>query len=445
MPRYELTIAASYLAGTWGAFEGVRELVQNAKDAETEFHAPMTITHYANGNGQLRINNEGTTLKKEALLMGNTSKSGRSDLIGQWGEGLKVGILALLRDGYEVKIRTGSEVWIPTVEFSDKFEAEVLVFQVHTGRKAQDRVRVEVSPFSQEDWELWKPKFLFLDNGKGKPEDYIETNLGTLLLDPSKKGHVFVKGIATEHVPDLSFGYDLPFVDLDRDRRMVHRWDLEYHTAQIWSLALSQRPDLLDPAFQILMDNTTAEAFGFSRYLGDSAQEKMAEKFTGVFGEKALPVDSIGSSAKLEHLGVLGVVVPRTMREVLDKVFGSTEQNLDRLKKESRKLYSWQELSAEEKSNVMRAVKLVSEEEPRLTLDLLQITDFGDENLEGTYASEDGEVVISLSKKILSHRGDTLRVTLHEAAHMAGGDGEHSHVRRLETMWSNILERLLAN
>jgi hypothetical protein len=40
--KTELTIKTDYLPN-WGAFEGVRELLQNGKDAETEFHAKLEV------------------------------------------------------------------------------------------------------------------------------------------------------------------------------------------------------------------------------------------------------------------------------------------------------------------------------------------------------------------------------------------------------------------
>lgn len=440
MPRYELTIDANYLAGSWGAYQGVRELVQNARDAEVEFNAKMTITHYDKGDGQLRINNDGVTLGKEALLMGHTSKATRQDLIGKWGEGLKVGILALLRDNYTLKIRTGDEVWVPVIEHSEKFNADVLVFQVTTGHKYQNRVRIEISPFSREDWQEWRTKFLFLD--KEDSNEKITCYQGSLLLNPAHKGMVFVKGIAAEQIQDLAYGYDLTCVELDRDRRMVDRWYLKYYTAQIWETALKTRPDLLDPFFAV-MQSGSEEANGLAENLGEKGRALVAEKFTQVYGAKALPVNSVGDSARLEHHGKLGVIVPVPMKTLLEKVFGETKNAIEDLERKAQKQYGWHELSKEEKANLQRAVDLVAIEEPRLSLDLIQVTDFVDEGTRGMYEVVDGKVIISLAKKILTSPKLTLSVTIHEAAHMAGKDGDHSHIGRLEEIWGNIVQNLL--
>jgi hypothetical protein len=106
----------------------------------------------------LIITNEGATLPREAMLFGHTTKIGQGNLIGKFGEGLKLGMLALVRAGHEVKIRSGSEVWLPKIERSEKFNADVLVIYIETGRQPKDRVQIEVSNVTKEDWALMRPR-----------------------------------------------------------------------------------------------------------------------------------------------------------------------------------------------------------------------------------------------------------------------------------------------
>lgn len=104
MAKIELSITTTYCPD-WSSWEGIRELIQNARDAEVQHGATMSVVHRPDTR-TLVITNEGVTLSREALLFGNTSKVGRSDMIGHFGEGMKVGILALLRVGGGVVIRT---------------------------------------------------------------------------------------------------------------------------------------------------------------------------------------------------------------------------------------------------------------------------------------------------------------------------------------------------
>jgi hypothetical protein len=191
--KLELTIKADYLP-EWKIWEGVRELVQNAIDAQTEHGATMTIRH-RDGN-VLVIENEGVVLPHEALLLGHTTKTDRSDMRGKFGEGLKLGVLALVREGLKIKIRSGDEVWVPSIMRSDKFDAKVLCFQIATGRKAEQRVQVEVHGINAEAW-----LFLFLGDGRRKPTR-VKTSFGSLLLDPESKGMLYCKGIHVQNDHD---------------------------------------------------------------------------------------------------------------------------------------------------------------------------------------------------------------------------------------------------
>lgn len=136
--KIELSIKTDYLP-KWGVFEGIRELIQNGRDAEIEFNAPLTVRHHDN---TLVIETTGKTLPHEALLFGFTTKTDKGELIGKFGEGLKLGVLALVRAGYETKIRSGSEIWTPRIERSERFDADVLVFHIEKGRKEKDRIQV---------------------------------------------------------------------------------------------------------------------------------------------------------------------------------------------------------------------------------------------------------------------------------------------------------------
>src|SRR4051812_6923729 len=96
----------------WGAREGIRELLQNGIDAETEFSAPLSV-RYRTDTSTLVIENKGAVIPLKALLTGYSTKRDKPNLRGKYGEGLPQGVLTLIRAGHSVKIRTGSEVWVP--------------------------------------------------------------------------------------------------------------------------------------------------------------------------------------------------------------------------------------------------------------------------------------------------------------------------------------------
>jgi len=442
--KFPLSIKTDYLP-SWGVYEGLRELIQNGKDAETEFSATFEVRHRKDTD-TLVIDNEGCTIPHEALLFGHTSKTGRADMIGKFGEGLKLGVLALVRAGYPVKIRSGSEVWTPTIERSDKFNADVLVFDIDKGRADRDRVQIEIGKITAEDWAGMRHCFLFLMPSK---DDRIETAYGSLLLGPKFAGRLYVKGIFVENDPKLKFGYDLAgdSVGLDRDRKMIARWDLEWRTREIWASALRTRKDIIGRFFTMLeeqsqdingLDDTHA------RDLPKEVLDHAREKFLSRHGKDAVPVANLADSQEVENLGRVGVVVPKPLKAVLQSLMGTTEQLKEDLKNEATRVYSWGELSDEERGSLGQAIMLVGNV-TTISLDEIDIVDFRSAGKKGMFKrGENGEKDrIQLAKNRLGDRRETLATLVHEVSHKAGDDGWTSHVAQMETIWSGIVQALL--
>jgi hypothetical protein len=437
--KIELTIKTSYLP-EWGAYEGIRELIQNGKDAETEFGAGFEV-RYRRDTSTLVIENEGAVIPHEALLFGHTTKSGNAGLIGKFGEGLKLGMLALVRAGHDVKIRSGSEVWVPKIERSDRFDAEVLTVHIEGGREPKNRVQVEIGGIAPEEWEEFHSHFLFLSR-LGK-DQAIKTHSGTLLLGEQFKQKVYVKGIYVQRSNDFSFGYDLTTASVDRDRKMVDSFDLNFATAEIWRLAMATRPDLIDSYISLLVGDA-ADVRGVNEFnaarLPEEVKAKVAQQFTERHGESALPVPSLLESQDVEHLGKKGVIVPKPLRAVLEEKFGNVFDNKRKLAQETVRLYGWHEMDDVEKANLERAMFLVNGVTPVTLIDI-DVADFRDPKVSGLFSPATGR--IQLAKKILHDRDLTLRFLVHETAHKLGGrDGEHDHVVNIEKLWTGIVARL---
>lgn len=433
--KLELTIKTDYLP-TWGVWEGIRELVQNGRDAETEFQAPLKVTH----QGQtLRIENEGCTLPHEALLLGHTSKSDRGDMIGKFGEGLKLGILALVRAGRPVKIRSGAEVWTPTIMKSDKFNANVLAFDIQNGREPKSRVRVEIGGVTEVEWEEMRNKFLFL--AKTRKNDVVDTDDGSLLMGEAHVGKVFVKGIFVQTSPKLLYGYNFDNVTVDRDRKMINSWDVEYSTQRIWRGALSRRPDLFRE-FMTLIEQGKDDVKGLDTYaagwMPESAIEKAQERFLKQFGDDAFPVANINESSDVEHLGKRGVVVSDQMRALLTKTMGDLAGLKVKLAAEAIKVYSYGDLTDAERQNLDSARKLLLDAGVADEV-VLDIVDFRSDGLQGLYR---GDQPIQLARKLLVDSNETLATMIHEVSHAHGGDGDKGHVAAIEHNWTRVVTYL---
>lgn len=435
--KLELTINVEYLP-EWKAYEGLRELLQNGKDAETEHNARLTV-RYRKDVGVLVIENEGVTLPHESLLFGTTTKAERNDTIGKFGEGLKLGMLALVRAGHPVKIRSGSEVWVPSIQRSEKFQADVLVVDIQAGRKEDCRVQVEVAGVSEESWNAIRERFLFLP-GVLKAKDHISTTRGDLLLNERYQGCIFVKGIFVQKAK-TRYGYNFTSaVTVDRDRKMVSTYDLQWHTSALWREAMATRPDLVG-SFLALLDEQSEDVSGIESYtagqFSEAVRQEVVNSFRQRHGADAVPVSSLSESAEIAHLGKSGIITPKAAKALLESVLGSLDTVKVELAKEEQRVYGWHELTEEERANLTRAIGLVDKVES-VSLDQVNVVDYRDPKLEGMFKAG----AISVARRILTDRSETLTVLVHEVAHRDGNDGEVSHVRNLERIWAGIVTNL---
>ena len=433
MSRIELSITTDYVK-SWDAWTGIREWVQNARDAEIQFNAPMKIDWY---NDTLRIENADVTLPRESLLLGYTSKGDRADLAGFWGEGYKIGTLALVRAGHPVKIRSGSEVWTPSIERSERYAADVLVFNIEGGRKDEKRVRVEIGKVSKEEWESIKTLFLFLDK-KPNP-NIISTKSGDLLLGEEHRGKIFVKGIFVQNTR-LNHGYNFKDAKLDRDRKMVEHWEQTYRTAAIWKEAAAKRPDLIDAFFAMLEANKEdVQHIGDTSYL--ELDQALAQAFADRFKERngeAIPVSTLAETQEVEHLGARGVIVSKSLGAVLRLAIGGLDEIKDKLRKSVKRRLNWHELTTDQKESLQWAVATLSAARDAEIMNLVDVVEFADAKLLGQY--DDGRLLLSVA--IVDDPEETLATLIHEYAHKEGGDGEAAHVAAIERLWTDVVRYL---
>lgn len=428
----ELTIKTDYLPG-WGTYEGVRELVQNGKDAETELDAPFTVQHHGN---TLCLSNTGARMPREALLMGHTTKRGNNELIGKFGEGLKLGVLALVRAGHTVVIENGDEIWKPVLRRSQIFDSPVLAFSITRKRTPADGVRVRVGGIWKDQWTEFKSRFLFLAGVKGGD---------TLLTEPEYAGKLFVKGIYVCSKPDWKFGYNFQNAAVDRDRNMVNEFDSIWYASYIWANKLKHEPSLNGEFYKLLLGGA-----GDLDYLNRGGQtfpdhtlDYIHQEFIKSHGEDAWPCVNAEEATKVSFLGKRGVITPECLQHVLQRRMGTVDDLRSAFSQEIEKIYAMHEISVEEQAVYNRARDLLSMAYPAGNGVDYRVVDFRSDNIEGLYNRADK--AISVSRKCLDSVTHCLRTLIHEAAHAASkeGDGTLGHRAKIEELWSNLTEKLI--
>lgn len=432
MAKFQLTISTNYCAD-WGVWHGVREVMQNALDAEDDGY-PMRVTH---SGDTLRVTSDGAKLDARVWLMGTTSKSAETHR-GHFGEGLKLGILALVRAGRKVKIINGRESWTPRLEPSEVFGDNVLAVYTHARKQDANGFVVEME-CSAEEWEQLSQRFVrFLPVG-----DSVDTGDTTLLLDASLRGKLFVRGIFVCHENDYAFGYDFRRgVVTDRDRRMVDRYEAQSAAARALDIALTRRTDVGDRIFAALAVGSS-DGQGFRWRASAEAIERVTALFFAEHGKDALPVSSMAGAREAEHYGKRGIVVAEDFAKLLAQ---DDALRLDAVRaahgKSVTTRFSWSDLTGGEAMTYRKVLALVEAAAAALGYkpveDRLTIVAFGDENLQGLH--KDGALYVS--RACLASVADFVRVLVHEVAHDRGGDGDKGHEEAEGRLFAHIIAAL---
>lgn len=331
MVKIPLIIDSGYCDG-WGAWEGVRELVSNAKDAEEldPRHA-MEIKH-SKKTSTLVIRTRDVIVDPATLLvLGKSSKRGR-EVRGRFGEGFVIGCLALTRAGHPVSFRNADLSWRCLFENADADHPlagnELLTFYSRTITPTQD-FELSVENVTEEVWDAMRPLFLFMT--PPPKEDIVKVDQGSLILTPERRGMVFVRGVFVRRFDNLHCAYDLREVQLDRDRQMINEWQLSSTLSDLWASVLSGRKDaqhaqesLAQRAYDMVKENAD-EARHFRYRTDDRLVNHMKAQFVAEHGEDTVPVTTMDEAKAIEDLGAKPVVVNSTMKELLAKTGLSAE------------------------------------------------------------------------------------------------------------------------
>jgi hypothetical protein len=360
MAKIPLAIDKNYCA-SWGVFAGIRELLQNAKDADEDGYK-MSIDHFPR-TARLEITNERIYVDPSKLLILGKSDKMPGQKRGQFGEGFVLGVLALVRKGHDVKFSNGDLSWTISFEQPDvghPFEGqELLTFKSRKVTVREINFKIEIDNIPTEVWNELKKLFLFLD--PPKTADILEMSQGTLLLKPERKGQVFSRGIFVKTFEDLACGYDMKFLELDRDRNALHEWDLHYKLGHLWQEACSQKPELAAPRVYDMAKIDAAEVRQLKYHADAKLLAHVREKFNEEHGPDAAPVTTIAAAKEAEGVGAKPVVVSNTLQELLDKGGLSAATVAARMEGTIEERFAPNDLSAPERTVVDRLAQFLPE------------------------------------------------------------------------------------
>jgi len=445
MATFQLTISPEYVSD-WGIYEGVREIIQNALDARDNGYE-LSISHTGR---HLRISNRGARLQRNVWLMGQTTKAGDDSQRGHFGEGLKLGALALARANRQIRFINGEESWTPLIAPSKEFGQDVLTIRTRQLPKVIEDFVVEVE-VSLNEWHSFRDRFLDFQDTKA-----VKTVRGQVLTDPKFRGQSYVKGIWVEGSDDLQYGYNYLLASTDRDRRMVNGYDAKYNRVKLWEELYSRvHDDGNNPDGAALIARQVLDLLLSSKndlcYYGDFTRPSddlcahVRELFLDAHGSKAIPVCSAAGYKEAGHYGRIGVLCTKLLCEF----FRSTDLDLEQIKLTEKgavaQAYTIADLTEAERMVYLRGVGLIGGAGLALGLTPLlgriNIVDFASPSIQGTHCRQSKS--IKIARAALESMETFLAVLVHELAHDCGDDGSVEHDRMQAAIWAKAVLSLM--
>lgn len=219
-----LTMSPNYVKD-WSVPDAVKEFIQNSLDTD---NYELYVT-----DGELHITSYGETIDEKHLLLGSGTKSEDESKRGGFCEGFKIAMLILAREGINCEMLNGSVIWKPTIKFNSDFNMDCLAVEVHEAEEYFEGVKVTIT---LDDYTIQD----VISRTLAMQDDYekVETSYGEVLLDKENSGKIFVGGLFVQNFP-VEHGYNFPPEDfkLDRDRRALSPFDIEWQCRKLWEEA----------------------------------------------------------------------------------------------------------------------------------------------------------------------------------------------------------------
>lgn len=241
--KIKTTISESYADSVqWNNDKVARDLMQNFYDGhgQTLDGVKLDFAPTANGKYKVRIEGKSTYTPDKAVYIGESTKRNNAKAAGNYGEGLKMSVLKLLKDSGAEDVKIASDNWqlVYKLEEGNLSDKRVLAYSL----AKVDKFNGNFIEFETSDKGLLESlrksvnRFYHSNNPDFKCPDFENSVLGVKLLPDGQKGGVYIAGQRFEY--DGSFdGLNgvslflkekppLGVLDISRDRVSLNKSNL---------------------------------------------------------------------------------------------------------------------------------------------------------------------------------------------------------------------------
>lgn len=319
MKRYELPISPDYVSH-WGLPEAGRELIANLYDSMQKIYCGMRNGNYVLENG---IDER---VPRSSMVLGCSTKEVMDDdTIGQFGEGLKLAIVVILRDANidKITIKNWDLLWTFTFEDSETWGVKTLVMTEEPLSGNEGKFSVEFKCHGEGMQKLLEQylinQTLALEWSADVPK--FETEYGKIYFTQESDGSVFVGGIYIDNPGSTRYTIDLDpsQVSLNRERSYVDEETLFERYKEIVEAMMAEKDESLNGyLFEILRSGSFA-----SRLVKELADEEFISEWAAELFEKAknkIICSSENEEDVAASLGADAIVFSSIERSVYDSV-----------------------------------------------------------------------------------------------------------------------------
>ena len=203
-PRTLTTVSESYADSlVWDNDKIARDLMQNFYDGhgQTLDGVKFDVVPTSNGKYKIKIQGKSTYSPDKAILLGESSKKNNDKAAGNYGEGLKMVVLKLLREKGASEVNIAADNWNVNWKFEDSgFGKNVLAYQLDE----VPQIDGNFIEFDTDNVDFIKSiinsfdKFYHYNNPSFKCPDFENDVVGINLKDKDEEGKFYIAGQAFE-------------------------------------------------------------------------------------------------------------------------------------------------------------------------------------------------------------------------------------------------------
>lgn len=408
-------ISPNYVKG-WDITKAIREIIQNYLDSRKEFNCNGYISWK---NGRAVVKDLGPGLQLRHLALGISEKG--MDSIGKYGEGLKLALLVMAREGRDIEVWANGQIIRPRIEIDEGYQTEVMVLYVDPMRPCDAKTHKGTSikfQCSREELEAGKSYFEFFQTQQRSNFEWVEKDKISL-----PGGHIYVNGSRVGSIPDALYSYHLQEREVgdvgNRDREVVDRNKVESVVRGMLSRTSSTK--VMKGVLQAIIQHKDVWEARVGLHPWVISQPDIRRIWRRVFntiaGEKAVvSTGNPGDDVQAEYRGYKVINVDYFQREILKAI--GIKDSLEAVVGASKglKKVAPKHLREEERANLKKARKLV--EKYYAPVGSVSIMSNMKDMACGTYGIYNPEEDrIYLHQSILGDLPQTLHTLLHETVH----------------------------